>query len=293
MTTHTRSTDLKAVLRHPDLDRILDSLRAHDVTSLDVVAVAGSGLARIIDHLAIEREIAYADIDGYPLPTIPGHPGKLVVGALAGKRVGVFVGRFHSYEGAEGATLTLPVQVAAGLGAKTVLLTTSVGGVNPSYRAGDVIMVRDHLNLMGTNPLLEMIPTHPGNAFAAGNVSPFISTINLYRTDLYEDLRERVAAKGGRLQLGVLTAMTGPNFETPAEVRMVRMLGGDAVCMSTVPETLYARYAGVTTIALACVTNVANDGTSDASPSHEEVLAGANAAAEVFAFAVAETIRLL
>ncbi len=280
-------------LRHPDRDRILASLSHHGVTHLDVAAVSGSGLSSIADRLDVEKEIPYADIDGYPEPTIPGHPGKLVVGTLHGKRVGVFVGRFHHYEGADGAKLTLAVQIAAGLGAHTILLTTAVGGVNRDYLPGDIVLVEDHINFMGTNPLLGMIGQYSGNAFLDPAVSPFVSLLGLYRTDFFAALHAAVTTEGGRLHKGVLTAFTGPNYETPAEVRMVRAIGGDIVCMSTVPEAIFARYAGLDVIALACVTNIANDGAEGAAPSHHEVLDVAKATAHVFSHAFAHIIRLL
>ncbi|MDP8224759.1 MAG: purine-nucleoside phosphorylase [Candidatus Lernaella stagnicola] len=280
-------------LRHPDRDRIIASLKRHGVEQLDVVAVSGSGLSGIVDQLHVRKQIPYDQIEGYPAPSIPGHPGKLVVGSLDEIQVGVFVGRFHFYEGASGAKLTLPVQVAAGLGAHTICLTTAVGGINPDYRAGDIVLVRDHINLMGTNPLFEMIREYQGNAFLDPEVSPFVSLTDLYRTDFFDELRAHVAERGGRLHQGVLTAFAGPNYESPAEVRMTRVIGGDIACMSTVPEAIFARYAGLQVVALACITNVANDGTGEENPTHHEVLDAATAAAEMFSQTFGEMLRLL
>jgi purine-nucleoside phosphorylase len=271
----------------------LAALKGLGVSNLDFAAVSGSGLAHITDALNIELEIPYDRIDGYPAPTIPGHPGRLVVGMIDAARVGVFLGRSHYYEGVSGDRLTLPVQLAAGLGARGVVLTTAVGGVNRNYRAGDIMLVDDHLNLMGANPLLDMIAAHPGNAFAPKHVSPFVPLNGLYRADPFATLRGRVEAAGGRIHRGVLAVVRGPNYETPAEVRMLRTLGGDVVCMSTVPEAIYARYVGLEVAALACVTNVAIDTPGGVGPSHEEVLDNAGAAAKVFALAFGELIKLL
>jgi len=279
-------------LHHPDRDRILASLAKHGVRRLDAAAIAGSGLAGIADRLEIETALAYADIDGYPATKIPGHPGKLIVGRLHGRRTAVFAGRFHFYEGASGAQVTLPVQLAAALGARVMALTSSVGAINPSYQPGDLMLVADHLNLTQPNPLFAMAHECPGNPYGEGAASPFVDLTALYRADLFAPLQQALAPRGIRLHLGVLAAMPGPNYESPAEVRMLRTLGADAVCMSTVPEALYARYAGMEVVALSLITNVAHDGRHGDRPSHREVLAQAAAAAPNFAVAAVEALRL-
>jgi purine-nucleoside phosphorylase len=255
--------------------------------------LAGSGLGGVAERLELERDLPYAQIDGFPLPRIPGHPGRLLTGKLGGKRAAVFAGRFHAYEGASHAQTTLPVQVAAGLGARAMALTSSVGSINAACRPGDIMLVADHIGFFAANPLYEMARAGADNPFAAGEATPFVDLTRVYRADLFEPLRARLGPAGERLRRGVLAIATGPTYETPAEVRMLRALGADAVCMSTVPEAIYARYAGLDVVALCLVTNRANDGSAGEAPSHEEVLAAAAASAQNFSLAVAEAVSLL
>lgn len=280
-------------LHHPHRDRILAHLKKAGLESTDLVALTGSGLAEIAQIVQVERVIPYADIDGYPTPRIPGHPGQLLFGACAGKRVAVFAGRFHAYEGADGAQVTLPVQLAAGLDARAIVLTSSVGALNPTYAVGDVVCVVDHLNMMGNNPLFEMIHAYAGNPFAAGEATPFVDLTTAYRSDFYDQVNEKCRAAGFALHRGVLAALRGPMYESPAEVRMLRALGADAACMSTVPEAIYAAYAGLDVAALALVTNRANDGSGRETPSHHDVLRQARSHTSHLALVIAELIALL
>jgi purine-nucleoside phosphorylase len=280
----------RLTLHHPDRERILASLARHGVDAIDAAVLAGSGLAGVAAQLEVERELPYAAIDGFPPTIIPGHPGKLVVGRMGGKRTAVFAGRFHLYEGASGAQVTLPVQLAAGLGARLMALTSSVGAINPAYEPGDLLLVADHINLTQPNPLFAM--ARDANPFAPGEATPFVDLAGLYRSDLYEPLRRALEPLDVRLHLGVLAAMPGPNYETPAEVRLLRTLGADAVCMSTVPEALYARYAGLEVAALALVVNKGDDGSRRERLTHADVLARAAAGAPGLAAAVAEAIRI-
>jgi len=280
-------------LHHPHRDRILASLRKAGVETVDLVVLTGSGLAQLADVIEVERVIPYTEIDGYPAPRIPGHPGRLSLGRRAGKRVAIFAGRFHRYEGADGAQVTLPVQLAAGLNARAIVLTSSVGAINPSYRIGDVVCVVDHLNMMGGNPLFEMIRAYAGNPFAADEATPFVDLTAAYRRDFYDALSAKCRAAGFALHRGVLAAGLGPMYESPAEVRMLRTLGADAACMSTVPEAIYAAYAGLDVAALALVTNRANDGSGLETPSHHDVLRQAQGYADRLAMVVVELIALL
>jgi purine-nucleoside phosphorylase len=280
-------------LRHRELARILADLRRRLAGKVDVGLLLGSGLSSVVERTKIEFDLPHRDIDGYPPTHIPGHPGRLVIGRLGGKRCVIFVGRFHYYEGASAAVVTLPVQVAAGLGATAMVLTNSSGGLNPAFHRGDVVLIHDHLNLMGRNPLVEMIGQYEGNAFAPDLPSPFVTMVHAYRTDLYARLRRRLAREKIALRKGVLAAMLGSNYETAAEVRMLRTLGADVVCMSTVPEALYARYVGLDLVAMSFVSNLCHDGGDGEEPSHEHVLASAAQGAHHFSVAVEEAIRLL
>ncbi len=260
---------------------------------MDVGLLLGSGLSGVAEQTVIEHEFAYEQIDGYPTTKIPGHPGRLVIGKLGDKRCAVFMGRFHGYEGAPAQQLTLPVQVAWKLGARTMMLTNAVGGINATYRPGDILLISDHINLMGTNSLYEMICAYDGNPFLPDQATPFVSLNELYRTDIYPALLDRLSARRITLHQGVLAVLRGPNYETAAEVRMLRALGADAACMSTVPEALYAKYVGMSVAALALVTNLANDGSLAESPRHEDVLLAAKQGAANFAFTVGEAVTLL
>lgn len=263
------------------------------VGRVDVSILLGSGLSGVIDWARIQFDFHYRDIEGYPPTKIPGHPGRLVIGDFGEKRCAIFVGRSHGYEGVPAEVLTLPVQVAAGLGAKTMVLSNSVGGLNPDFAGGDIMLVQDHINFMGVNPLVEMIRNYDGNPFEAGQPTPFVNMVDAYRADLYPQLRDRLAEQDIKLHLGVLAVVLGPNYETATEVRMLRSFGADAVCMSTVPETIYARYAGLKVVALAFVTNLAHDGSEGEHPTHEHVLHAAKSGSEDFAFAVQEAVKLI
>jgi purine-nucleoside phosphorylase len=280
-------------LHHPDLDRMLAALRRRVAEPVEVGVLLGSGLSAVVERTEVELDIAYAEIDGYPTTRIPGHPGRLAIGRLGDKRCAIFVGRFHYYEGATAAVVTLPVQVAAGLGARTMVLTNSASGLNPAFQSGDIVFIHDHLNLMGCNPLVEMTRDYAGNAFAAGQPTPFVTLVRAYRADLYARLRRRLAQEDLALRQGVLAALLGPNYESPAEVRMLRTLGADVVCMSTVPEVIYARYAGLDVLALSFVSNLCHDGGAGEEPCHERVLKSATEGARKFSLAVEEAIRLL
>ncbi|NLH48210.1 MAG: purine-nucleoside phosphorylase [Myxococcales bacterium] len=283
----------RLALRHPYRDRILETLLNRGAGFIDAAALAGSGLAGIGATIQTEFSLEYEEIEGFPRPKIAGHPGRLLIGRFGDKRVAIFLGRVHAYEGADPAEITLPVQIAAGLGATTVVLTSSVGAINADYRPGELMFVADHLNLMGYNPLFAMMQKATGNPFAEGTNTPFVDLSGVYRTELFTPLCETLAAQNIRLHRGVLAVLPGPTYETPAEVRFLRNAGADAVCMSTVPEAIYAKYAGLAVVGLTLVTNRANDGTLREKPSHHEVLANAAAAADRFTLAVRETFRLL
>jgi purine-nucleoside phosphorylase len=224
-----------------------------------VAIIAGSGLGGIAEAVTRATVVPYRKIAGFPKAQVAGHAGRLVVGHLAGQPVAVFCGRVHLYEGHAAATVAFPVRQARELGARMLIVTNAAGGVNPRFRAGDLMLIEDHLNFMGANPLVGV----PG-AF-----------VDL--TEAYSRRLRRVAlavAQRQRLTLrrGVYAAMLGPSYETPAEVRALRRLGADAVGMSTVPEVIAARQAGLEVLGLSCITNRAA-GLAGKPLSHAEVLA--------------------
>jgi purine-nucleoside phosphorylase len=229
--------------------------------------ILGSGLSSLADAVESPTALSYADIPHFPISTVPGHAGRLVIGKLAGTTVCVMQGRFHYYEGYSLQQTTLPVRVMQRMGVRTVILTNAAGGLNPAFAVGDLMVIEDHINWMGmagNNPLRGPNLDEFGPRFPAAN--------RTYSAHLRKLAADVAAQRGIALQRGVYVMLAGPNFETPAEIRMLRVLGGDAVGMSTVSEALVARHAGMDVLAISTITNITID-TLDAAqePSHEEV----------------------
>jgi len=239
----------------------------------EVALVLGSGFAALADELADAIEVPYAEIPGFPATTVEGHRGAIRVGTLAGRRCAVLAGRFHLYEGHDADTVALPARAAIRWGARTLVVTNAAGGINRTFRPGDLMLIDDHINLMWGNPLVGQVIE--GEARFPDMSAP-------YDPELLA-LAETVAlAERIRVVRGTYCALLGPSYETPAEVRMLAAVGADAVGMSTVPETLVARAAGVPVLGLSLITNMASGITGDPL-SHEEVMAMGEAAAEASA----------
>jgi len=229
--------------------------------------VLGSGLGALADDVQGADRIPYDTIPGWHRSTAPGHAGELVVGTLAGKPVAVMKGRLHYYEGYDIQDVAFPVRVFKAWGIDTIILTNACGGLNPSFENGDLMVMSDHINFMGTNPLRGPNDDTLGPRFP--------DMVGAYT----EELRKIAHAADADLREGVYVAVAGPNYETPAELRMLRKWGADAVGMSTVPEVLVARHMGMRILAIATVTDMATGlpGLVD-HVSHEEVLAIADKA---------------
>ncbi|MGQ0614627.1 MAG: purine-nucleoside phosphorylase [Planctomycetaceae bacterium] len=210
--------------------------------------VLGSGLGSLGERVQGEVRVPYADIPHFPRSTAPGHAGELVLGSLGGVPVAVMQGRFHFYEGYTLSEVTLPVRVAAGLGARALLLTSAVGGMDARLRKGDLVAIEDHVNLMGDSPLRGPNDDRLGSRFPDMS-APYDATL-LARA---EEIALRL---GYRLPRVVLAAVAGPQLETRAEYRFLRALGADVVGMSTVPETIVAAHAGLRVLALSAVTDL-------------------------------------
>ncbi len=223
----------------------------------------GSGLSGFTGHIKDAAVIPYSDIPGYPVSTVPGHAGKMIIGTVSGKKIMVMNGRFHFYEGLAPAEIALPIRVMKNLGIRTVILTNAAGGVNTALSPGNMMLITDHINLSGMNPLIGPNDENDGPRF------PDIS--HLYDPDLLSLAENTASGLGIPLRRGVYCMMSGPSYETPAEIRMVRLLGGDAVGMSTVPEAITACHAGIRCLAISCITNMAA-GIKDRPITHEEVL---------------------
>jgi purine-nucleoside phosphorylase len=234
----------------------------------DLVPVAGivlgSGLGGLAEDLDEAVAIPFADLPGWPAATAPGHVGRLLLGRLGGTPVVMLQGRFHVYEGNDPGLVVQPVLLFRRLGARLVVLTNAAGGVNPAYGPGTLMLIEDHLNLTGRTPLLGP------NADELGVRFPDL--VDAWNAGLREQLRSAAAAAGVVLEAGIYAGLLGPQYETPAEVRVLRSLGADAVGMSTVLECIAARWAGLEVCGVSLVTN-AGAGYTGEPLTHEEVLA--------------------
>ncbi len=228
----------------------------------EIAITLGSGLGNLADHLVDAVQIPYGEIPHFPVSTVAGHKGQFVVGKLEGREVLCMQGRFHYYEGYDLKQVTLPVRVMKLLGISTLIVTNAAGGINTGFRPGNLMLIEDHLNLTGENPLIGENLEVFGDRFFDMTVAYDVE---------YRALAEQLAAELNiPLQKGVYAWLTGPNYETPAEICYLRAIGADAVGMSTVPEVLVARHSGLRVCGISCITNLAA-GMGDGLLSHEEV----------------------
>ncbi|KMT21365.1 purine-nucleoside phosphorylase [Clostridium cylindrosporum] len=239
----------------------------------EVLVILGSGLGSLAEDIQDKIEINYNDIPGFPVSTVEGHVGQFVYGSLGGKKVIMMQGRFHFYEGYEMSLVTFPIRVMAYIGVKKLIVTNAAGGVNTSFKPGDLMIIKDHINMSGTNPLIGKNLDEFGARF------PDMS--NAYDRQ-YTSLVKKIALElEVEVVEGVYVMMTGPTYETPAEVRMLRVLGADATGMSTVPEVIVAKHSGMNVLGISCITNMAA-GILDKPLSHDEVIETSNLVKEKF-----------
>ena len=237
----------------------------------DVCIVLGSGLGSYADTFEDAEVMAYGDIPGFPVSTVPGHAGRLIFGQKHGVSIACMQGRFHCYEGYTAAETVIPLRTLIRLGIKKLLITNAAGGINTDFSAGNIMVITDHINFTFLNPLVgknldEFGPRFPDMSYA-------------YDKNLTVVLRKAADDNGIALQEGVYAMMKGPSFESPAEIRALRMLGADAVGMSSVPEIVAAAHAGVKSCAMSCITNMAA-GILDQPLTHEEVIETGRIAAD-------------
>ncbi|MBP5197196.1 MAG: purine-nucleoside phosphorylase [Bacteroidaceae bacterium] len=243
-------------------------LKGRMPNSPETAIILGTGLGQLASEICVEMEIPYAEIPHFPITTVDGHAGKLIFGSLGGKEILAMDGRFHYYEGYSMKEVTFPIRVMKELGIKTLYLTNASGGVNPSFRIGDIMIITDHINNMPENPLHgENIPQGPR----------FPDMGHAYDPDLI-DLADAIAVEQGiKVRHGVYVATQGPCYETPAEYRMYAQWGGDAVGMSTVPEVIVARHVDIRCFGVSIITDLGGHG-QVMKVTHEDVQKAANEA---------------
>ena len=244
--------------------------------------VLGSGLGDYAEAVRVEYELPYGEIEGYPVSTVPGHAGKFIFGFIDDIPVVCMKGRVHYYEGYPVSDVVLPTRLMKLMGAQILFLTNAAGGVNTSFHAGDLMLIRDHISVFAPNPLIG------ANIDELGVRFPDMSTI--YDRKLQQLIRGTARENGIYLQEGVYAQLTGPSFESPAEIRMMRTLGCDAVGMSTVVEAIAANHMGMRICGISCISNLAAGMTANPL-THEEVQEAADMAAPNFKKLVTETVK--
>lgn len=252
---------------HAELNEAVSFIKERLPFEPELALILGSGLGDLANEIENPVKIKYDDIPHFPVSTVEGHAGQFVMGMFEGRKVIAMQGRFHFYEGYSMQTCTFPVRVMKLLGVKNLLLTNAAGGANTAYVPGDLMLITDHLNFAGTNPLIGKNDDDMGPRFPDAS--------NVYDKNLNLEIRQIAKQLGIRLQEGVYAMSPGPSYETPAEVRMLRLLGADAVGMSTVPEALVANHMGMKVTGISCITNMAA-GILDQPLHHGEVVETAN-----------------
>jgi purine-nucleoside phosphorylase len=250
-------------MKQNELQEASSYIKARITVKPEIGLILGSGLGVLGEEIENPTFIPYQDIPHFPKSTVAGHKGRLVAGTLEGKQVIAMQGRFHYYEGYSLEQVTFPVRVMEALGIASVIVTNAAGGVNTSFHPGDLMVITDHINNMGDNPLIGPNDETQGVRF------PDMS--QAYDRNYIRHAKNCAEEAGVRVQKGVYVGNTGPVYETPAEVNMLRTLGGDAVGMSTVPEVIVAVHAGIRVLGISCISNMAA-GILDQPLTHEEVI---------------------
>jgi purine-nucleoside phosphorylase len=249
------------------------TIRARTSEDVRLALVLGSGLGAFADDVEDAVSVPYEEIPGFARPTVEGHAGRLVLGKIEGVSVAVMQGRFHYYEGYAFEEVIFPIRTLCSLGVKSLVLTNAAGGINVAFDQGALMIISDHLNLMGTSPLRGAHDARFGQRF------PDMSEI--YSRDYQEIAVEEAGSMGLELRRGIYAALSGPSYETPAEIRMLRTLGADAVGMSTVPEAIAAQQMGVKVLGISCITNMAA-GVIGEPINHQEVIETGERVRETF-----------
>ena len=260
-------------MKQPSPDLAAAKLRRASAVRPALALILGSGFDYLLQELDADVRIAYRDLPGFPKVGVGGHRGEAAIGLLAGAPVIMLAGRVHYYEGHDLSVVTFPVRVLAAYGVRDLLLTNAAGGINATLNVGDFMVLEDHINLMGANPLRG--PSRPG-------LPRFVDLSGAYDPELRKLLLRAGRECGMPLRSGVYLAVSGPSYETPAEISAFGKWGADAVGMSTVPEAIVARHMGMEVLGISCITNMAA-GISDEPINHEEVMATGDRVRETFA----------
>jgi len=280
----------KIFLRSVQMDSLQEKLKEttefiqkQGVGEVEFGLILGSGLGELAEEIEDAKIITYDKVPHFPISTVTGHAGQLVYGTLAGKKVLAMQGRFHYYEGHSMQTVTYPVRVMAALKAHSLIVTNAAGGVNEDFKAGDLMLIADHINFMGSNPLFGPNEDEIGPRFPDMSEAYDMS---------YRQTAQKIAEKQGiPLKEGNYMAFSGPTYETPAEVRFARIAGGDAVGMSTVPEVIAACHSGLKVLGISCITNLAAG--MQKSLNHDEVVKTTERVKADFKTLVKETLKVL
>lgn len=266
------------------INESIDYIKQKNCPIPDAGIVLGTGLGGLVKAIKNQIKIPYADIPHFPISTIKGHAGNLLFGDLNGKKVVAMQGRFHFYEGYSMQELTFPIRVMKFLGIKLLILSNASGGLNPDFEVGDVMVITDHINLMKENPLRGKNDERLGERF------PDMSDV--YNKKWTKMARQKADKHKINYQTGVYVGVTGPTFETPAEYKYMRVIGGDAVGMSTVPEAIVAKHMGLPCIAFSVISDLGVEG-KIVEISHEDVLKAANSAEPKLSKIVSEVLAEL
>lgn len=264
------------------IEEAVEYIKSRIKVEPEIGIILGSGLGSLADEVGNPTIVEYKDIPNFPQSTVQGHEGRMVIGTLQGKNVIVLQGRFHYYEGHQMSSVTMTVRVMKLLGVKSLIVTNAAGGINTSFKAGDLMLITDHINFTSVNPLIG------ANLDKFGLRFPDMT--EAYSKRLLGIARDSAKSIGVDLKEGVYIFVTGPSFETPAEVRMLRVLGADSAGMSTVPEVIAARHSGIEVLGISCIANP-GAGITGNPLNHQEVLAAMDESKGRFAGLIKETIK--
>jgi len=251
------------------IQQTVDFIRSQATTNAKIGIILGSGLNALAQDIEVKKTLLYTDIPNFPVSTVEGHEGKLLFGTIQNVEVVAMQGRFHYYEGYTMSEVTFPVRIMKALGINTLILSNASGGMNPTYKIGDIVFITDHINFFPDNPL------RGKNEDVLGVRFPDMSEV--YSNELILLAEQAAKRHGINYQKGIYVGVSGPTFETPAEYRMFRNMGGDCVGMSTVPEAIAAVHSGMRCVAFSVITDLGIAGIVE-KVSHKEVLKAANAA---------------